>query len=289
MLDEVIWPQRSAKHVMFIADGKRGPRRQDRAGRPEPPGTGRRRTAPCHLPRTDARGASVPVGTDIVLFVLPKAGIRSGRGPVRLTAPAGCPAAGASAPGRQPCSLRPAPFPIGTAAHPLPAVRGRPRTSKPAAGCAAVRPTGPSTTRAPIRRSSSRSSTPTTGCCWARHAWPARPVLHAGRLRRAGGVAGDGRGRGRSARRSASRSDARATSAPSRGRSRLAHARLHRDGKDTTRSGCDGVEIIEARWFSREELATAVAADRDPARHGFRSPGRLIEHWYGGALPQAGR
>jgi NAD+ diphosphatase len=46
----------------------------------------------------------------------------------------------------------------------------------------------------------------------------------------------------------------------------------------------DGIEIREARWFEREELAEAAAAGR------IRLPGHtsiaraIIEHWYGGRL-----
>src|SRR4051794_35602491 len=47
----------------------------------------------------------------------------------------------------------------------------------------------------------------------------------------------------------------------------------------------DGVEIREVRWFSREELAAAVAG-------GLRLPGHtsiaraIIEHWYGGSIEE---
>lgn len=48
----------------------------------------------------------------------------------------------------------------------------------------------------------------------------------------------------------------------------------------------DGVEIREVRWFTRKELTEAVAA-------GLRLPGHtsiaraIIEHWYGGPIPDA--
>jgi NAD+ diphosphatase len=48
----------------------------------------------------------------------------------------------------------------------------------------------------------------------------------------------------------------------------------------------DGVEIREVRWFTRDELSEAVAA-------GLRLPGHtsiaraIIEHWYGGPIPDA--
>ncbi len=51
----------------------------------------------------------------------------------------------------------------------------------------------------------------------------------------------------------------------------------------------DGEEILALRWFSRDELAAAVAA------HDIRLPGAtsiaraIIDDWYGGDLPDGGR
>jgi NAD+ diphosphatase len=51
----------------------------------------------------------------------------------------------------------------------------------------------------------------------------------------------------------------------------------------------DGEEILELRWFSREELAEANAAGE------IRLPGAtsiaraIIDDWYGGELPDGGR
>jgi len=47
----------------------------------------------------------------------------------------------------------------------------------------------------------------------------------------------------------------------------------------------DGVEITEARWFSREELAEALARGEVLIPPGISIARRLIEHWYGGPLP----
>lgn len=49
----------------------------------------------------------------------------------------------------------------------------------------------------------------------------------------------------------------------------------------------DGVEILDTRWFSREELAAALAADEIQVASGISIARALIEHWYGGELPQA--
>ena len=51
----------------------------------------------------------------------------------------------------------------------------------------------------------------------------------------------------------------------------------------------DGVEILDTRWFSREELAAALRADDVQVASGISIARALIEHWYGGELPQAGR
>ncbi len=53
----------------------------------------------------------------------------------------------------------------------------------------------------------------------------------------------------------------------------------------TTDIGVDGVEIASARWFTRGQLAEAIAAG-DVGLPGSLSISRwLIETWYGGALP----
>jgi NAD+ diphosphatase len=58
------------------------------------------------------------------------------------------------------------------------------------------------------------------------------------------------------------------------------------DPDGPTEPVADGVEIREVRWFSREELAAAVAG-------GLRLPGptsiarAIIEHWYGGPIQDA--
>jgi NAD+ diphosphatase len=56
-----------------------------------------------------------------------------------------------------------------------------------------------------------------------------------------------------------------------------------------TASVPDGVEILETRWFSRDELAAALEADEVQVAGSISIARALIEHWYGGALPQAGQ
>jgi NAD+ diphosphatase len=51
----------------------------------------------------------------------------------------------------------------------------------------------------------------------------------------------------------------------------------------------DGVEILDTRWFSRKELAAALAADEVQVAGDLSIARAMIEHWYGGALPQAGQ
>ncbi|TJY71629.1 NAD(+) diphosphatase [Arthrobacter sp. CAU 1506] len=51
----------------------------------------------------------------------------------------------------------------------------------------------------------------------------------------------------------------------------------------------DGVEILDTRWFSRAELAAALKADEVQVASGISIARALIEHWYGGELPQAGQ
>jgi NAD+ diphosphatase len=47
----------------------------------------------------------------------------------------------------------------------------------------------------------------------------------------------------------------------------------------------DGEELEEVRWFSRGELASAIEAGEVVAPGGISISRRLIERWYGGALP----
>jgi NAD+ diphosphatase len=50
----------------------------------------------------------------------------------------------------------------------------------------------------------------------------------------------------------------------------------------------DGVEIVEARWFSRDELAAEAEAGRVLLPSGISIARRLVEHWYGAPLPAEG-
>lgn len=50
----------------------------------------------------------------------------------------------------------------------------------------------------------------------------------------------------------------------------------------------DGVEIAEARWFSRAELAQESSAGRVLLPSGISIARHLVEHWYGGPLDGAG-
>lgn len=50
----------------------------------------------------------------------------------------------------------------------------------------------------------------------------------------------------------------------------------------------DGVEVTEARWFSREELRAAAEAGEVLLPSGISIARRLVEHWYGGPLPEEG-
>ena len=98
------------------------------------------------------------------------------------------------------------------------------------------------------------------------------PLVDARRVRRGGGVArargaprgarGDGR---RRRRRVVPREPAVAVPG-------LAHARLPRD-RGATDVTVDGVELAEARWFTRDELAAAVRSARSSRRAGRRSRG----------------
>jgi NAD+ diphosphatase len=50
----------------------------------------------------------------------------------------------------------------------------------------------------------------------------------------------------------------------------------------------DGVEITEARWFSRDDLLADCLADRLLIPPGISISRRLVEHWFGGPLPTEG-
>ncbi len=58
------------------------------------------------------------------------------------------------------------------------------------------------------------------------------------------------------------------------------------DGEEPTP---DGDEIVEARWFSRDELARATSAGEVIPPSGVSIARRLVEGWFGGPLPVAGR
>ncbi|NKX53793.1 NAD(+) diphosphatase [Arthrobacter sp. E918] len=48
----------------------------------------------------------------------------------------------------------------------------------------------------------------------------------------------------------------------------------------------DGVEISDVRWFSREELADGIESGEVRVAPGISIARALIEHWYGGPLPE---
>jgi len=48
----------------------------------------------------------------------------------------------------------------------------------------------------------------------------------------------------------------------------------------------DGVEIIDLRWFTREELAAQIRSGEIGVPAGVSIASALIEEWYGGALPE---
>ncbi len=50
----------------------------------------------------------------------------------------------------------------------------------------------------------------------------------------------------------------------------------------------DGVEVTEARWFSREHLRACAESGEVQLPSGISIARRLVEHWYGGPLPPAG-
>ncbi len=47
----------------------------------------------------------------------------------------------------------------------------------------------------------------------------------------------------------------------------------------------DGDEVTQARWFTREELASEVATGRVIPPGGVSIARRLVEHWFGGPIP----
>ena len=49
----------------------------------------------------------------------------------------------------------------------------------------------------------------------------------------------------------------------------------------------DGEEIVEARWFSREELLAACESGEIRLPPSISISRRLIERWHGGQLPGA--
>lgn len=51
----------------------------------------------------------------------------------------------------------------------------------------------------------------------------------------------------------------------------------------------DGEEIIDLRWFTREELAREVTDGSIGVPAGVSISSALIEHWYGGPLPEPRR
>lgn len=48
----------------------------------------------------------------------------------------------------------------------------------------------------------------------------------------------------------------------------------------------DGEEVTEARWFSREELATEILAGTVIPPGGVSIARRLVEYWFGGPIPE---
>ncbi|MEE1620350.1 NAD(+) diphosphatase [Zafaria sp. Z1313] len=58
---------------------------------------------------------------------------------------------------------------------------------------------------------------------------------------------------------------------------------------DSTHTVPDGEEIIELRWFTRRELAAAVLDGAVSVPAGASIARALVEHWYGGPLPEPRR
>jgi NAD+ diphosphatase len=59
------------------------------------------------------------------------------------------------------------------------------------------------------------------------------------------------------------------------------------DGERGSRITVDGTEIAEARWYSRDDLRTAVATGEILLSPSVSIAYRLIEAWYGSPLPTA--
>jgi NAD+ diphosphatase len=55
---------------------------------------------------------------------------------------------------------------------------------------------------------------------------------------------------------------------------------------DPTDTLADGVEITELRWFTRDELTAVAQAGEVLLPGGISIARRLVEHWYGGPLPE---
>jgi NAD+ diphosphatase len=56
---------------------------------------------------------------------------------------------------------------------------------------------------------------------------------------------------------------------------------------DPERVRADGEEVLEVRWFSRQELAEAAASGEIVLSGQISIARALIEHWYGGPLTEA--
>jgi NAD+ diphosphatase len=54
---------------------------------------------------------------------------------------------------------------------------------------------------------------------------------------------------------------------------------------DDPRIEVDGDEIVEARWFTRDELATSCASGEVRLPPSVSIARRLVERWYGAELP----
>lgn len=58
---------------------------------------------------------------------------------------------------------------------------------------------------------------------------------------------------------------------------------------DPERMRADGEEVLEARWFSRQELAEAASSGEILLSSQISIARSLIEHWYGGPVPEEAR
>ena len=56
---------------------------------------------------------------------------------------------------------------------------------------------------------------------------------------------------------------------------------------DPSTNHADGVELTDARWFARDELLAAVLAGDVLLPPRISIARRLVEHWFGGPLPDA--